>query len=70
MTSKIFETKVGTLQVTKRDGWIATRFLDDFNLEEFKKLFPDSGINPWSYKWNIHCDNAEKVLEERLKILL
>lgn len=70
MTSKIYETRVGSLQVTKRDGWIATRFLDDFNLEKFKELFPDSGINEWSYKWNIWGSNPQKELKERLKLLL
>lgn len=67
---KTYQTKVGTLQVTERDGWIATIFLDDFDLEGFKKIFPISNINEHSFKWNIWTENPQKTLEERLKQLL
>lgn len=70
MESKRFKTKVGTWEVTDRGSWIATRFLDDFNLEKFEEIFPDSGINKWSYKWNIWDGDPKQVLKNRLKILL
>lgn len=70
MKSKKFETKVGTWEVTERDGWIATIFTDNFNLLKFKELFPNAKINPHTFKWNIWESSPQKELEERLKLLL
>lgn len=69
------ETKFGRLGVNVLEDnsilfSIYLRFGSDFKMNEFKKCFPNSGINKYSHKWNIHEEKKEdaiQVLKMRLQ---
>jgi len=72
------KTAAGTLTVTFDDDnsimfTIFAKFEDDFDNEVFmRRIGTHTGINPYSFKYNIHNDDAVEALrifERRLELL-
>ena len=73
-----FQTKYGNLWIkiafVGRINSVFMRFTDkDFNMAKFITETGATGINPYSYKWNIHAyylEEAYDTLSQRLKEII